>query len=471
MTFAKDLIAGFSLSQSLADTTPANLQEAVCIHQALSLALQALPGLQLDTELYTDMRTQQDLVYRIVESRKHELAPYRLSIAEKRLADSIADILVDEPFVITTGELLHGFDACIVIRLRPGLNLTTKDGVEWSPVLNIEVAGPSDSTPKHEQYSRLRAQYLFQETGVIVQTIPYTSIAGQSRAALRDSLRRSTDLFNAIYPPTVEDAANFNAILLSSGVVKGDGILSSLSADVNRYPLEGHQGDSVGSSFFSLNNGDGVAGNGIDDFDPIHADDNVPDFSDFPEFPRAGVVPVQPLPARPLRAAFGMMIGWIGDLPVVTISPHSTPRTSPTMNYSSNGNANYNRRASPGTTKPTLKTLPQPPMPGHPARSVYPPFVQIGLPQHGPLPVPAVMPAPLQNPRSGRSGDARQAYRSGRSADLADGMYGDGQRQEEGEQSGEIEENTEVDGEIAFLEAQLEIKVSLLFYLLSLIYT
>lgn len=452
LAFAKDLITSLGLPQT-DPSQPSNLPDALCLHQALSLSLQVLPGLQMDTDLHAEMRQQQDLIYRVVESRKNELPTFRLSVAEKRLADSIADVLMGEPFVVTTGELLHGFEASIVIRLRPGLNLMTKDGVEWSPVLNIEVATPRDSSPKMELFNRLRTQYLFQEMGVVVQTIPSTSLAGQTRAGLRELLRQSNDLFSAIYPPTVEDAANFNAILVASGLVKGDGLLSSLSAEM-RFPPEQHIGADSGTSFFSLGGGDSMGAGGLDEFDPV---DENSDYFDPRLQPRT-------------RAPFGMLLGWIGELPVVSITPNVTPRSSPTMNYSSTSN-----RRSPASkySKPPSATALQPV--GQVSRASHQPFVQIGPPMAGTaLGATGLLAAQgLAKPSTGlRQQKASQVAYSGRSASnvtivgLPDGEGDLSILRSEDDEIGlglaediaEDGEHTEMDSEIALLEAQLEIK-------------
>jgi hypothetical protein len=469
LSFAKDLISKYSVTpNSVVGENAAvyALQEAICIHQALSLSVQVLPGLSLDNDLLTEMRTQQELVYHVIEMRKNELPPYRLSPAERRLADSISDVLIDEPFVVTCGELLHGFESCIVIRLRPGISLVTKEGIEWNPVLNIEVAGPKDCYPKQELFSRLRAQYLFQEMGVVVQTIPYTSLAGQSRSSLRDLLRRTNDLFNAIYPPTIEDAANFNAILLNMGLVKGEGLLSSLSPD-NRYAMDPHMNPESASSFFSLGNGEVMVGSGMDDFDPLPTDEAV-----------------NRLQQRSFRPPLSMMIGWIGELPVVSITPHATPRTSPTMNYSSNQSS---RRSASNKSFKTVSSSPMPP--GYSARSVYPPFVQIGPPVHNTgQPAITVLPPTRgsTNPRQPPYSKASQVsynvnsrhpsnsatviglssthsdselVRSGSTPELTNlrgnSTVGEETEVHDGDQK---EEASEVDSEIALLEAQLEIK-------------
>ena len=398
LSFVKDLIAGLTgaavgtQSAASVPTNPSNLSDALCIHQAISLSLQVLPGLAMDTDLNAEMRSIQEQIYRAIESRKTELTPKKLSTVEKRLADSISDVLADEPFIVTLGELLHGFESCITIRLRPGLNLMAASGVEWSPVLNIEIAGPHDSCPREELFNRLRAQYLFQEKSVVVQTIPFSSLAGHSRTSLRDLLRSSNDLFNAIYPPTVEDATNFNTILKTMGVLKGDGLLSSLSSD-NRYPLEANIGGDNISSFFSLGNGDIIARSASDDFDQVHPDEAVDYFDARGPINTVGGGGAGPIPGLlRLQQSNHIAVGWIGDMPVVSISSHTTPSTSPVASYS---NHVANRR-SPLSSKiyKTVSTSPMPP--GYSARTVYPPFVQIGPPLQQQT---AASPTPLTSPR------------------------------------------------------------------------
>lgn len=367
----KEFISGYS--QSIVpggdSSSEISFPEAVRVHQALCLALQAFPDLHLDAELNDNLRGLQQELHTIVTSRKGEQFPRQLSSLERRLADSIADTLVEEPFVVSTCELLHGFDSLITIRLRSGISLQTEDGSDWAPVLNIEVGGGSDGCPCKELYNRLRASYLGQEQGVAVQIIPQSAIIGKSRGALRECLRRSSDLFAALYPPTPQDASKFALVLSGLGLCRPDDILASLRADDSR-SAEGQLGD-MGASFFSLGSGDVMIG-GMEDFT-----DGLDDGLDYFD----ARLPIQ---QRGLRRSLGIPMGWIGDLPVVNVSL-STPCSSPTTQFLSPHPLAMAQRRPPAT----YSMVGASPMPQG-SRVVCPPFIQVGPP-----PVPAPAPAPI----------------------------------------------------------------------------
>ena len=57
-------------------------------------------------------------MYNIVTSKNHETYKRHLTPLESRLAESISDILIEEPLTVSTCKLLHGFETLIVISLR-----------------------------------------------------------------------------------------------------------------------------------------------------------------------------------------------------------------------------------------------------------------------------------------------------------------------------------------------------------------
>jgi len=349
-----------------AKSTPLTLfLEAQCFYQALSLALQAWPDLHLDTELQDDLRSQHESLRQIVESRSGDANPPTLSSPERRLAETVAEILADEPFSVTSGDNLHGFNACITIRLRPGVTLQNSDGSDWCPILNIEVAGAGSKTPARELFSRLRAQYLNRHFGVTVHTIPVSLVTGHSRSSLRDSLRRS-DVFSCLYPPS-EEAVRFSSILSGMGLSRPEGILSSLHMDDSHVVVGTMNGD-TGASFFSLGSS-GDALTGVDDFCDPTQDDDV-DFFD------SRMILTQ---QRAHHSAISPT-GWLGDAPKVTVSLQS-PVSTPTAQYASPTAhliaASIAQRRPQGIYK-TVVTSPMPP--GYSNRIVSPPFVQIGPP-------------------------------------------------------------------------------------------
>lgn len=49
-----------------------------------------------------------------------EFKPMPLSASEARLVGGITDLLANEPFEVTHSVLLHGFTACVVVKLKEG---------------------------------------------------------------------------------------------------------------------------------------------------------------------------------------------------------------------------------------------------------------------------------------------------------------------------------------------------------------
>lgn len=345
--------------------------DLLLLHQALALAVQSMSDLHLDSELHEEVRAQRQQLYTIVSSRKLEHVPRPLTTAESRLAESIADALVDEPFIVSTGELLHGFDAVITIRLRPGLPpLITEDGQDWNPVLNIEVGTPADSYPHKELFNRLRASYLGSEFGVAVQVIPSSAIIGKSRSALRECLRRSTDLFTSLYPPSHADGIKFAATLSALGVCRPDDILASLRL------ADGISSETDSSgSFFSMGSGDsfGDFDDGLDGLDSSLAE----------YFESRGI---QTGPRGPGTKNTGSInpLGWIGDSPLPSTSVNNTPSSSPSTHYLTPHPMLQRRQQQQAHFKVITSPLPTG------VRNVNPPFIQVGPPA-----IPAALPSSL----------------------------------------------------------------------------
>jgi hypothetical protein len=363
-SYSQMIVPGGSLDTSVL------FADLLLLHQALSLSLQSLPDLQLETELQEEVRAQQQQLYTIVNSRKVEHEARSLTAAEKRLADSISDVLVDEPFIVSTGELLHGFDAAITIRLRPGLpTLVTEDGQDWNPVLNIELGTPGDTFPHKELFNRLRASYLGSEFGVAVQVIPSSAIVGKSRAALRECLRRSTDLFTSLYPPSPADGAKFAAILSALGQCRPDDILASLRAN------DGAGADSDGgASFFSLGDGDSYG-----DFDELEGLD-----SSLAEYFESRGIQTGPRGPNTKKAGSLNPLGWIGDNPLPSTSVNNTPCSSPSLNYLTPHPMLQRRQMQQAHFKVITSPLPSG------VRNVNPPFIQVG-----PGTLPSALPSTL----------------------------------------------------------------------------
>lgn len=88
-----------------------------------------------------------------------------LTIPQVRLAEGIKIILNSEPYEVTTGELLWGFETTAVVTLKRGVKLSTTLGTPWNPVLNVEILGSSHTFPSRDLFTRLRNRHLFEERG------------------------------------------------------------------------------------------------------------------------------------------------------------------------------------------------------------------------------------------------------------------------------------------------------------------
>ena len=60
------------------------------------------------------------LSYHIMSCLGIEFKPLPLSATEARLVGGITDLLANEPFEVTHSVLLHGFTACVVVKLKEG---------------------------------------------------------------------------------------------------------------------------------------------------------------------------------------------------------------------------------------------------------------------------------------------------------------------------------------------------------------
>lgn len=65
---------------------------------------------------------------------------------------------------------------------------------------------------------RLKHQFFRHAHRIQVQTVPVATLMGEGRGLLRDGLLELPDLLHALYPPTLEDSANFSSILSSMGL-------------------------------------------------------------------------------------------------------------------------------------------------------------------------------------------------------------------------------------------------------------
>lgn len=339
---------GAPSSNAAGSTTTTSFVDLLLLFQSLAVASMTFPDSHLDMELQEEVQQLRMQLGAIVESRKEtELLPCQVSPLQRRLAEATSDVFLDSPFEVVCGELLHGFESSVVVRLKPSAPMLTEDGEEWNPVLNMEVAGIGSKFPAKELFVRLRAEYLHRQFGVTVQVLSMNAIAGLSRSALRDFLRRTPDIFASLYHTPEQFASNFPSILTSM----------SLSL----HPAGRARGD-AGGSFFSMGAGDVLVG-GSPEFPDPHEDDSV------------DVYDGQSLGRRP---PIGLPIGWIGDTPVVTITMMS-PSSTPVAQYSfptAHLIAATLAQRRPGQSITTVQSSAMPP--GYSSRIVSPPFVQIG---------------------------------------------------------------------------------------------
>ncbi len=439
--------------------------DLLLLYQSLSLSLQIMPDLDLNVDLSDSLRREHLEMYQILNSRKGSHFCRRLTSLEQRLAESITSALSEEPFVVTTNELLHGFETTITIKLRPDISLQCVDGSNWSPVLNIEVGSAIDNCPSKELFNRLRASYLGQEFGVSVQIIPCNAISGKSRGALRECLQRSTDLFSSLYPACIEDSVKFAGILSGLGLCQSDDILGNLQ-EVDC------EGNDTRASFFSVgSSADGIVSLG----DCGDGGEESVDYWDCQV----------PFPQRGLRRSWGMPFGWIGDLPTtstVSLSPSAlmSSSLSSTQFVSSHPLMLTTQRRMQPSTFSTITASPIP----QGSRVVCPPFIQVGpnpsqvisssvssfnsrISQHG-----------FKNSQSCSTSPGSSALKStesdntfltlnsneilSRTKSFEDSplfvLCPDINNSSSLSNDDEAGEGSEVDGEIALLEAQLEIK-------------
>jgi hypothetical protein len=228
--------------------------------------------------------------------------------------------LANEPFLVTSAELIHGFTACVCVRLKPGVQLRTVTGELWSPLLVIEPSGgANESLPRRQLFTRRKHEYLRHALSVTVQTVPVAVLMAKGRSKLREKILEIPDLFRALYPPTLEDASNFSSTLSSLGL---EGLMSSLHSQ-----SQGQRGPAGASSLYFMGSSGtmgGYSGGGSGGED--QNDGSLECCLDFFESPPTLVSP-RGLRMSPYQQ--GMAIGWIGEPPSSAPSLPSHPRSSP----------------------------------------------------------------------------------------------------------------------------------------------
>ena len=322
----KEILNAQNAAATIRQGPLARFADLLGLHQALSLVVPTQPDLEIDADLQLKLLTVQAAFAQMVADRSDEFEPFPLSPTEQRLLAGIKELLINEPFEVTHSVLLHGFTACIVVKLKDGIHLQTSSGEIWSPVLVIEPSGGANSSfPRRQLFTRLKHSFFRHSQGIKVKTVPVVSLIGEGRTLLKSRLLDIPDLLHPLYPPTLEDSANFSPVLFALGLTGPEGLFSSISQNANRVaPHTNSRGESsTGSSFFSGGSNNSFSGGSEDP-----CDGSLECCLDFNETaPYTGS-------QRALLAISsmqqGMAIRWLGDHPVVaSTSPSPHPRATP----------------------------------------------------------------------------------------------------------------------------------------------
>ena len=326
----KQLLAPTSVNKLPGDGL--NATDLLCLYQGLSLSLLMMPDLALDDDLRSDLHSQQGLLAHTVECRTNagDLRRNNSMLVEVRLSEALTDILAGEPFNVSCGELLFGFETASVVRLQSVLPpLQTVNGAGWSPVLNIEVEGTSLRFPAKALFMRLRNRFLQERKGIYVESVPAATL-NSAPGFQRNILRARPDLLDVLYPPSLEDAAKFASILVARNLTGAGGLMSTVHNDdpkslAGGNGLMNHQHHD-GSSFFSSSDDtlthsrSSVVSRAIGSKE-LYCDDN--------QEHSLGHDPHLPLAPKGLKVNRGMCIGWIGDrCAVVVPSQNQHPHVS-----------------------------------------------------------------------------------------------------------------------------------------------
>jgi len=188
--------------------------ELLSVHQALCITMTVVPDLDDNEELKGQFQQLISRTLAILQARKltGDLRISKVSSQEFRLASLMRDILASEPFSVTCGDLLHGFESAAVVTLHA--DLLTAD-VKWRPVLNIEVHSARSTRPTRAHYERLRQLYLSRSHGVSVETAPAEAF-NLAPGFQRNILRTNPHLLDSLRPQTPEDQQMIDTALKSS---------------------------------------------------------------------------------------------------------------------------------------------------------------------------------------------------------------------------------------------------------------
>ena len=330
------MLAAQSAAISIKQGPLGKFNDLLGLYQALSLVVPMQPDLEIDQDLQMQLLTVQAAFGQMVTERASEFKAVPLSPTEARLVDGITDLLAKEPFEVTHSELIHGFTACVVVRLKGNLHLQTASGVLWSPMLIIEPSGGANERfPRRQLFTRLKHDFHRHSHGIPLQTVPVAALMGEGRNLLRERLLELPNLLHSLYPPTQEDSANISPILFAMGLVGPEGLMSSLNTNSPSNPRTRNSSPhsvrrlntnelAGSSSFFSGGSSSNFTGNGSAE----PCDGSLECCLDFNE--TAPYTAVQRSILANTTVQQGMAIRWIGDHPtVVSTSPSPHPRAAP----------------------------------------------------------------------------------------------------------------------------------------------
>ena len=331
-----EMLAAQSAAISVKQGPLGKFNDLLGLYQALSLVVPMQPDLEIDHDLQMRLLTVQAAFGQMVTERAFEFKAVPLSPTEARLVDGITDLLAKEPFEVTHSELIHGFTACVVVRLKGNLHLQTASGVLWSPMLIIEPSGGANERfPRRQLFTRLKHDFHRHSHGIPLQTVPVAALMGEGRNLLRERLLELPNLLHSLYPPTQEDSANISPILFAMGLVGPEGLMSSLNTNSPSNPRTRNSSPHTvrrlnttelagSSSFFSGGSSSNFTGSGSAEL----CDGSLECCLDFNE--TAPYTAVQRSILANTTVQQGMAIRWIGDHPtVVSTSPSPHPRAAP----------------------------------------------------------------------------------------------------------------------------------------------
>ena len=268
--------------------------DLLSVHHSLCFAGMCVPDIESQEQLQKDFARLVVLTTQIIDERTaaSNLQLKNVTLFEARLCNSLTDVLVSEPFAVTCGELLHGFETAAIVKLHPGLTLLKADGTKWNPVLNVEVEGTSSRHPAKQQFDRLRNSYLSKYHGIVVESVPADAF-NMAPGFHRNILRIRPGLLKGLHPPQ-EEKEDIDSKLRASGSWAA-GLLSTVNDESTLLTLHLQQ---PRMGMFSASESE------------MYIDDNL-------ECNVQSINSTVNFAPRGLKNNYGMHAGWRGARPVI----------------------------------------------------------------------------------------------------------------------------------------------------------